>query len=279
MSLQEEEKQKALRPEPARSVGNNLDSSLSIQSQRRDMSKMPANIEELRTKYKVMVNMFLLTKMRQPSCMLCRELEVHTFSHFLDELLSDWNFLMESDDDGHLVISPWNQCLNDEFNIRNSPSKTPSGTHFRRKSTGCSTGCSSLRSPMHARTLRGCGNWNNVYRCWNNRDAVLAHHAVNRNQRAVPASMQQLALPSSVQISEEEEKAEENVTPRRTDGVRILQYPRLKVSGTFRSCSKTETIINTSSRTTAGSTSRVFARMPTAPANTHAWLREGQCSL
>ena len=50
--------------------------------------------------------MFLLTKMRQPSCMLYRELEVHTFSDFLDELLSDRNFLMEFDDDGHLVIPP-----------------------------------------------------------------------------------------------------------------------------------------------------------------------------
>ena len=35
VSLQEEEKQKALRPEPARSVVNHLDSSLSIQSKRR----------------------------------------------------------------------------------------------------------------------------------------------------------------------------------------------------------------------------------------------------
>ena len=56
LSLQEEEKQKALRLEFARSVGIHLDSSLSIQTQRRYMSKMLANIEELRTKYKVMAN-------------------------------------------------------------------------------------------------------------------------------------------------------------------------------------------------------------------------------
>ena len=52
ISLQEEEKQKGLRPEPVRSVGIHLDSSLSTQTQRRFMAKMPTNIEELRTKYK-----------------------------------------------------------------------------------------------------------------------------------------------------------------------------------------------------------------------------------
>ena len=116
VSLQEEEKQKALRP--ARSVGIHLDSSLSIQTQRRFMSSVPTTIEDLRTKYKVMANMFLLAQMRQPSRHLYRGLEVNTFSDFLDELLSDRNFLMESDDDEKLVIPPWNQCLNYEFNIR-----------------------------------------------------------------------------------------------------------------------------------------------------------------
>ena len=82
------------------------------------MSNMPANIKEPRTKYKVMANMFLLAKMRQPSRQLYKDLEVNTFSDFLDELQSDRNFLMKSDDDDHLVIPPWNQCLNNEFNIR-----------------------------------------------------------------------------------------------------------------------------------------------------------------
>ena len=118
VSLQEEEKQKALRPEPARGVGIHLDSSLSIQTQRRFMSSVPTTIEDLRTKYKVMANMFLLAQMRQPSRHLYRGLEVNTFSDFLDELLRDRNFLMESDDDEKLVIPPWNQCLNYEFNIR-----------------------------------------------------------------------------------------------------------------------------------------------------------------
>ena len=56
VSLQEEEKLKELRPEPARSVGIHLDSSLSIQTHNRYMSEMPGNIEELGTKCKVMAN-------------------------------------------------------------------------------------------------------------------------------------------------------------------------------------------------------------------------------
>ena len=103
VSLQEEERQKALRPELARSVGIHLDSSLSIQTQRRFMSSVPTTIEDLRTKYKVMANMFLLAQMRQPSRHLYRGLEVDTLSDFLDELLSDRNFLMESDDLWHVL--------------------------------------------------------------------------------------------------------------------------------------------------------------------------------
>ena len=178
------------------------------------MSKMPVNIEELRTKYKVMANMFLLAKMRQPSRTLCRDLEVHTFSDFLDELLSDQNFLMESDDDDHLVIplgtsASTTSTTSEQMQFvlvwkKGSPSKTPSGTHFRTKSTGCSTGSSSFPSPVHASTLRGYRSWNNVYQYWKNRDA------------------------------EEEEKAEEKEIQKGTSRIRILQHPLLRVSEIFR---------------------------------------------
>ena len=67
----------------------------------------PANIEELRTKYKVMANMFLLANMRQPSRNLYRDMELNTFSNFLDGLLTDRNFLVESDDnDGLVTMEP-----------------------------------------------------------------------------------------------------------------------------------------------------------------------------
>ena len=118
ISLQEEEKQKALRPEPSHSVGIHLDSSLSIQTQRRFVAKMPTDIEELRTKNKAMANMFLLAKMRQPSRHLYKDLEGNTFSDFLDEPLSDRNFLMEGGDDDNLILPLWSECLNYEFQIR-----------------------------------------------------------------------------------------------------------------------------------------------------------------
>ena len=90
LSIQEEEKQKSLHPEPSRSIGIHLDSSLSIQTQRWFMAKMPTNVEELRTKYKIMANMFLIAKMRQPSRHHYKDLEVNTLSDFLER-----NFLME----------------------------------------------------------------------------------------------------------------------------------------------------------------------------------------
>ena len=148
VSLQEEEKQKALRPEPARSIGIHLDSSLSIQTQRRFMSSVPTTIEDLRTKYKVMANMFLLAQMRQPSRHLYRGLEVNTFSDFLDELLSDRNFLMESDDDEKLVIPPWTQCLNYEFLHSKGRSPTLHGRRFRAQ--GRSVACSCGQRTPHA---------------------------------------------------------------------------------------------------------------------------------
>ena len=62
--------------------------------------------------------MFLLAKMRQPSRHLYKDLEVNTFSDILDELLSDRNFLMGGGDDDNLILPPWSECLNYEFQIR-----------------------------------------------------------------------------------------------------------------------------------------------------------------
>ena len=56
--------------------------------------------------------MYLLAKMRQPSRNLYRDLEPNTFGDFIDELLSDRNFLMEDDDENDpIVMPPWSQCL------------------------------------------------------------------------------------------------------------------------------------------------------------------------
>ena len=57
--------------------GKQIHPSRSIQTQRRFMAQMATNVEELRSKYKIMANMFLLAKMRQPSRHLYKDLEVN----------------------------------------------------------------------------------------------------------------------------------------------------------------------------------------------------------
>ena len=86
ISLQEEDKQKSLRPEPSRSVGIHLDSSLSIQTQRWLLAKMPTNVEEATYKMQINGNHVPPREMRQPSRHLCGDPEVNAFSDFLDEL-------------------------------------------------------------------------------------------------------------------------------------------------------------------------------------------------
>ena len=70
------------------------------------MAKMPTNIEELRTIYKDETAV-------TPSLQEPRSKYVSPISW-----MNYRNFLMESDDDDHLRIPLWNQCLNYEFQIR-----------------------------------------------------------------------------------------------------------------------------------------------------------------
>ena len=95
ISLAEENKQRALKPKVSRQMGLHLDNTLTIQTRRRFVSSMPATIEELRDKYQVMSHMWLLAQMRQPTRPLHADLKESTFSKFLDELLSEKNFLLE----------------------------------------------------------------------------------------------------------------------------------------------------------------------------------------
>ena len=53
----------AHKPETAKSFAIHLDSSLTIQSKRRYLSKMPSSTEEMRTKYLIISNMWLLNKL------------------------------------------------------------------------------------------------------------------------------------------------------------------------------------------------------------------------
>ena len=73
---------KAQKPEPVRTLGINLESSLTIQTRRRYVSAMPSNFEELRTKYKVITNMWLLAQMRQPGRHMYLDFDKDTFGDF-----------------------------------------------------------------------------------------------------------------------------------------------------------------------------------------------------
>ena len=54
---------------------------------------MPSNPEELRLKYKVLSNYWLMGQLRQPGRHLFSDLDINTFADFLDVLLSEKNFV------------------------------------------------------------------------------------------------------------------------------------------------------------------------------------------
>ena len=116
---EEEEEQRKLKPEPSRHLGINLDASLMIQTRRRYLSAMPQNTEQLRTKYRIMSNMWLLAQMRQPGRRLYEEFNDRTWSDLLDELLSEDMFQLEQEVAGEKMITPrWEHCLEYEYQLR-----------------------------------------------------------------------------------------------------------------------------------------------------------------
>ena len=98
ISAREQEDQESAKPEAQRHMSLHLDGQLTIQTKRRFLSSMPCNPEELRQKYKVMTHCWLLAQMRQPGRHLYSDLTRTTFIDFLDELLSERNFLHGQDD-------------------------------------------------------------------------------------------------------------------------------------------------------------------------------------
>ena len=119
ISETEEEEQRKLKPEASRHLGINLDASLMIQTRRRYLSAMPQNTEQLRIKYRIMSNMWLLAKMRQPGRRLYEEFNDRTWSDLLDELLSEDMFQLEQEVVGEKMITPrWEHCLEYEYQLR-----------------------------------------------------------------------------------------------------------------------------------------------------------------
>ena len=89
----EEEEQVNRKPEVSRHMGIHLDSTLTIQTRKRFIFSMPSCIGELRSKYRIMTNIWLLAQMRQPGRALYEILSQDTGNDLLDELLTEGNFL------------------------------------------------------------------------------------------------------------------------------------------------------------------------------------------
>ena len=119
ISQEEEETQEQRRPEPSRQLHLTLDANLTVQTKRRYMSSMPVSVEDLRTKYAIMSNMWLLGQMRQPGRSLYADLTKETFPNFLEILLSKKNFMFRRELPDKTLAGPdWKDCLEYEFQLR-----------------------------------------------------------------------------------------------------------------------------------------------------------------
>ena len=89
VSVREQDDQESKKPDTQRHVSLHLDSQLTTQTKRCFLSTMPSNPEELRVKFKIMSNFWLLAQMRQPGTHLYADFTRMTFVDFLVELLSE----------------------------------------------------------------------------------------------------------------------------------------------------------------------------------------------
>ena len=119
ISAREQEDQESAKPQAQRHMSLHLDGQLTIQTKRRFLTSMPSNPEELRQKYKVMTHCWPLAQMRQPGRHLYSDLTRMTFIDFLDELLSERNFLMDKTIGENRVVRPdWSLCMGYELELR-----------------------------------------------------------------------------------------------------------------------------------------------------------------
>ena len=96
---------------------------LTLQTRRRCTGTEPRDIEQLRAKYTVVENLWLLAQMRQPGRSIYSDLTPCTFSNFLKILWNKRNFNMKKK--GQLLSQPsWAHCLSYEFVLRKEAYKT-----------------------------------------------------------------------------------------------------------------------------------------------------------
>ena len=84
---------------------------------------MPTDSESLRTKYRVMTNLWLLAQLLQPGRQLYTDLTKDTFNDFLEELLSTVNFLYEKANRRRDAAPIWAHCMEYAFQLRREAMK------------------------------------------------------------------------------------------------------------------------------------------------------------
>ena len=119
ISMAEAEQQDSQRPDPPRQYGIHLNAQLTLQTRKRYSSVAPKNFEELRLKYEVMGNMWLLAQLRQPGRSVFADLEPNTFQKFLKQLLGKQDFNLQKEIHGKFLSAPnWEHCLSYELELR-----------------------------------------------------------------------------------------------------------------------------------------------------------------
>ena len=119
ISMAEAEEQERQKPDPPKQFGIHLDSKLTLQTRRRYTGTAPKNSEELRAKYEVMSNMWLLAQLRQPGRSLFSDLQPTTFSRILRQLLGKEDFGLKKELQGKFLTAPcWEHCMSYEFEFR-----------------------------------------------------------------------------------------------------------------------------------------------------------------
>ena len=72
VSLEEEETEERSKPEHPKQLHLTLEAKLTLQTRRRFISQIPKTVEQLRTKFQVLSNMWLLAQLLQPGRALYR---------------------------------------------------------------------------------------------------------------------------------------------------------------------------------------------------------------
>ena len=208
VSQEEAELKRKNKPDPARQYGMHLNGTLTLQTRRRFTSSEPCDIEQLRAKYTVMENLWLLAQVRQPGRAIYKDLTPTTFSNFLKVLLNKRNFNFKKEVDGQLLTQPsWSHCLSYEYELRKE-----AGRKCRTMSMGIAAALKSTYEDNEHRTqhwvqlvaIANSSKENDAKVARLEREVQELRSMVGRSrsprlqprQKALPAPAQQLALPA-----------------------------------------------------------------------------------